>query len=99
MKIAFFGSVVPEGLFRLSGIQNCFIYKQASDFTDKIKELKDFALVIVTHKIANENQRFIDEFRLDYKYPVIIEIADYKEHIEFPEIYDKIRTLLGVELI
>lgn len=100
MKIAFFGSIVATGLFRLAGVQDCFEYNKPSDFTARMNEMTDaFGLVIISHRVYHENRKFVDGFRQDHRTPVIVEVHDYGGTPTYPEIYHKIRMLLGVESI
>ena len=101
MKLAAFCDNETAVGFKLAGITEIFIPNgNSKDIWLKIIDREDIGILFVTEQIAEELNKHINDYRLRFNIPIIVEIPDKKgrrkDHVDF--VSHLIKKAVGVEI-
>lgn len=101
MKIAALCDKDTATGFRLAGVKNIYIPEEnIKNVWNEIKDQDDIAVLFITEKIAEKLGKYLKDFRIRNRIPIIVEIPDKKGHKKDHEDYVShlIKKAVGIEV-
>ena len=103
MKIAIVADSDTVNCFKLAGLENAYLARDAIEAEDRINKLletDDFAVIVTTDHIANRIQTKIDEVTEEREFPLIISIPRVGGtfSLAVDPINELIKSKTGIEL-
>ena len=103
MRIAIVADVDTVNCFKLAGLEQGYVVKNAEEAEERIRELietPNFALIIVTDHIANRIRATINEVTEEQDFPLIISVPSISGSppLAVDPINELIKRKTGIEL-
>ena len=86
---------------RLAGLQDVYVPdEKVHDLWNQLAEKDDLGIIFITESIAEQISKSLNDYRLRYSIPIIIEIPDKngrrKDHVDY--VSKLIKKAVGVEV-
>jgi len=103
MKIAIVADFNTVNCFKLAGLEHAYAVKNAEEAEERVGELletPDFALIIMTDKIANRIRATINEVTEEKEFPLVISVPSVSgsSPLAVDPINELIKRKTGIEL-